>query len=205
MVSARPSEAGIERMHSLASICAEADETICTSRTAPSVSDSAQHHPGAVYLRYRAGRPHQGRWHGRPGARSPRAGWESASRDKVEPSVLRSGAGTGRTYDAPCALDAELDAERAGGECAERGGNDPERDEDWESRLLSFRLFVPTCHGLLTSNDQHEDAGKVKVRIWPNEQTAPFLLTGWSSDDQCIVRRNQQSRLRYTPVSGSVF
>ena len=155
------------------------------------------------HSRFRAGRQHQGRWHGRPAGRSQRAEWESMG----GPSLLAisQGGAARETYDTPCALDAELDAERAGGECAERGGNDPERDEDWESRLLSSRLFVPTCHGLLTSNDQHKDAGKVKVRIWPNEQTAPFLLTGWSSDDQCTARRNQQLRLHYMAISGSVF
>ena len=34
-----------------------------------------------------------------------------------------------RTYDTPSTLDAELNAERAGGETAEAIGNDPERDE----------------------------------------------------------------------------
>ena len=37
--------------------------------------------------------------------------------------------GNGETYNAPCALDAELDAERAGCESAEGSRQDPEWDE----------------------------------------------------------------------------
>ncbi len=84
---------------------------------------------GKWYARCRVGMRHQGRWHGRPGAKSLQAGLGSA-RKHVCQRDWKSGKETARiTHHTPCALYTELDAERPSGEGTEARRQDPERDE----------------------------------------------------------------------------
>ena len=55
--------------------------------------------------------------------------YEAAHRHGNEFGVPGSGTGMAETYDAPCALDAELDAERTGSKATEARRQDPKRDK----------------------------------------------------------------------------
>ena len=82
-----------------------------------------------------------------------------------------------RTYDTPSTLDAELNAERAGGETAEAIGNDPERDkaadEEDENTVKSNKSRLRSENALETRIYVHDRESATDILTGPSGNGTP--------------------------------